>query len=182
MVAVTARIFVARFWLVGPCLAAVCTAGCAQKHVVISDTFPRGGYASPWVLDGSVWSGTPAEAADAIGAEYEQWAAFNPARIWLAVYRHDARADNTLTVRAWTFPSSEQARRAYEKVRPENASKLKAGDEACWTQDGVLVRWGRMIFDIFGRGPAGGARPEQAVYLLAFFEKRMPRDLPYNPQ
>lgn len=164
------------------CLAVICTTGCGQKRVTINDTFPRGSYASPWVLDGSVWSGTPSAAAYAVGDEYGQWKAFEPERVWLAVYRHDTRKDNTLTVRAWSFPSAQQARRAYDKFRPENASQLKAGDEACWTRDGILIRWGRMIFDIFGRGPAGGTNPEQAVYLLAFFEKKMPRDLPHDPQ
>jgi hypothetical protein len=46
----------------------------------------------------------------------------------------------------------------------------------------VLVLWGRMVFDIFGRGPANVASPEQAVYLLAFIEKKMPADLPDTPR
>jgi hypothetical protein len=171
-----------RFRLGCMCLAALCCAGCGQKRVTIKDTFPIGSYASPWVLDGAVWSGTPDEAAGAVGGEYERWNAFNPERIWLAVYHHDTRTDNTLTVRAWSFPSAEQARRAYEKFRPENAAKLQAGDEACWMKDGILILWGRMVFDIFGRGPVAGSNAEQAVYLLAFFEKKMPHDLPNNPQ
>ena len=158
------------------------SAGCASKNVTISDTFPTGGYASPWILDSPVWCGEPDEASFAVGDEYPEWKAFNPKRLWLAVYRHDSRRDNTITVRAWSFPNSEQARRAYEKFRPENASALKAGDEACWTKDGILVLWGRMIFDIFDTNASGASSPEQAVYLLAFFEKKMPHDLPYNPQ
>ena len=63
-----------------------------------------------------------------------------------------------------------------------DADLLEAGDEACWTADGILVRWGRLVFDIFGRGPSSIASPKQAAYLLAFFEKQMPADLPDDPR
>ena len=164
------------------CLVIACLAGCQQRRVTIAEAFPLGSFASPWELDGRVWSGTPAEAAEAVGADYAAWSACDPERIWLAVYRHDTRKNDTLTVRAWSFPSVEQASRAYDKFRPMEASKLAAGDAACWTKDGILVLWGRVVFDIFGRGPTGGSNPEQAVYLLACLEKKMPRDLPSNPQ
>ena len=156
--------------------------GCEQKRVSVADTFPKGSYASPWVLQGEVWSGTLGEAASGLGEEAEQWGRFAPERVWLAVYRHDTRANHKLTVRTWAFASTEQARRAFEHFRPANPNELKAGDEGCWTPDGILVRWGRLGFDIFGSSPSAVASPEQAVYLLAFIEKRMPAGLPDAPR
>ncbi len=156
--------------------------GCNARHVSVADTFPKSSYATPWVLRGEVWSGSLDQAADAVGEEAERWAAFEPERVWLAVYRHDTRAGHELAVRVWAFASREHARQAYEHFRPDDADLLEAGDEACWTADGVLVRWGRLVFDIFGRGPSTSASPEQAVYLLAFFEKRMPAELPDDPR
>lgn len=157
-------------------------AGCNQDRASVADTFPKGSYASPWVLQGSIWSGSLEQAAGGLGEEAEQWARFAPDRVWLAIYRHHARPDHKLTVRAWAFASTDQARRAFEHFRPASPDQLKAGDEGCWTSDGILVRWGRLVFDIFGGGPTAIARPEQAVYLLAFIEKRMPADLPDAPQ
>lgn len=163
-------------------LAVFVLAGCNTGRVTIADTFPKGNYASPWVLRGEVWSGSLEQAANAIGDETDEWGAFEPERVWLAVYHHDTRIAHKLIVRAWSFASAEQARRAFENFRPEDVKTLQAGDEGCWTDDGILVLWGRMVFDIFGRGPATLASPEQAVYLLAFLEKQMPADLPGTPR
>jgi hypothetical protein len=148
----------------------------------MADTFPKGSYATPWVLKDEVWSGTPAEAAGALGEEGERWGALGAERVWLAVYQHDTRGDDELVVRAWSFASQERARWAYTHFRPDPVDALEAGDEACWTDDGILVLWGRLVFDIFGRGPSAAASPEQAVYLLAFFEKQMPANLPNDPR
>lgn len=162
----------------------VCVAlsGCNATRVTIADTFPKGSYATPWVLRGEVWSGSLARAVESLGEEAEQWRVFEPERLWLGVYQHDTRGDQELVVRVWAFSSLDQARRAYEQLRPDKPDALEAGDEGCWTDDGILVRWGRLVFDIFGRGPSGLASPEQAVYLLAFFEKQMPADLPDDPR
>ena len=162
----------------------VCVAlsGCNATRVTIADTFPKGSYATPWVLRGEVWSGSLAQAGVALGAEAEQWGVFEPERLWLGVYQHDTRGDHELVVRVWAFSSPERTRRAYEHFRPGNADPIEAGDEGCWTDDGILVCWGRLVFDIFGRGLSGLASPEQAVYLLAFFEKQMPADLPDDPR
>lgn len=163
---------------------AMCVAfgGCNAKRVTVADTFPKGSYATPWVLQGEVWSGSLARAALALGAEAEQWGGFEPEWLWLGVYQHDTRGDHELIVRVWAFPSPERAQQAYEHFRPGNADMLEAGDEGCWTDDGILLRWGELVFDIFGRGPSGLAGPEQAVYLLAFLEKQMPADLPDDPR
>jgi len=157
-------------------------AGCQNKRTNIAGTFPIGGMADPWILEGTVWSGDPEQAAEGVGEDAEPWSAFEPQRVWLAVYRHDIRLRHTLVIRAWAFASQEQARQAYLHFQPNVPEPLKAGDEGCWTKDGVLVLWGRMVFDIFGRGPGRLASPEQAVYLWAFLEKRMPPDLPLNPE
>ncbi len=157
-------------------------AGCTARHITIADTFPKGSYASPWVLQGKVWSGSLEQAADGIGDEATQWGTFEPERVWLAVYQHDTRVAHKLIVRAWAFASAAQARRAFEHFCPDDTRSLQAGDEGCWTDDGILVLWGRMVFDIFGSGPSTLTSPGQAVYLLAFFEKQMPPDLPSAPR
>jgi hypothetical protein len=157
-------------------------AGCQARQVTITDTFPKGSYAAPWVLQGEVWSGLPTAAAASLGAEARAWQAFEPQHVWLAVYQHDTRVDHELAVRVWKFASPAQARRAYTHFRPPDADPLEAGDESCWTDDGILVCWGRLVLDIFGRGPTLLAGPEQAVYLLAFFEKQMPPELPGDPR
>jgi hypothetical protein len=163
-------------------LALAALGGCGEKRVTIADTFPTGSYASPWVLQDVVWDGSFERAAEALDDEAQQWRAFGPEHVWLAVYRHDTRAENKLTVRALAFSSREQARRAFDHFRPADADELEAGDDGCWTKDGVLVLWGRMVFDIFGNDPSASANPEQAFYLLAFIEKRMPAGLPDAPQ
>lgn len=163
-------------------LAVLTLTGCWGKHVTIADTFPKAAYASPWELQGEVWSGSFERATGALGEEAQAWGTFEPQRVWLAVYQHDAHRDHKLTVRAFAFSSAGQARRAFEHFRPPKADQLKAGDEGCWTEDGVLVVWGRMVFDVFGSGPSVFAGPEQALYLLAFIEKKMPADLPDAPQ
>lgn len=152
--------------------------GCNGKRITVADTFPIGSVASPWELRDVVWSGTFEQAASGLGEEARPWSAFEPQHVWLAVYQHDTHADHQLTVRAFAFSSSKQAQRAFEHFRSAGANGLEAGDQGCWTRDGVLVLWGRMVFDIFGSGPSTFASPEQAVYLLAFIEKRMPKDLP----
>jgi len=163
-------------------LAILVLTGCQARRLTIADTFPAGSYASPWVLQGEVWSGSFERAASGLGDQAEQWAVFAPERVWLAVYRHDSRTDHKLTARAFAFTSGEQARRAFEHFRPGQADQLEAGNEGCWTEDGVLVLWGQMVFEIFGNAPASFACPEQSVYLLAFVEKKMPAGLPDAPQ
>jgi hypothetical protein len=163
-------------------LGVVLLAGCQTERVTITDTFPVGSYASPWVLQGDVWSGSFDHAAAGLGDEANEWAAFEPEQVWLAVYRHDTRTHHKLTARVFAFASPDDARRAFEHFRPADAELLKAGDEGCWTSDGVLVCWGRLVFDIFGNDPASFASPEQALYLLAFIEKKMPPHLPDTPQ
>jgi hypothetical protein len=156
--------------------------GCNAKRVTVADTFPPGSYASPWVLQGEVWSGTLDQAADGLGEEAEEWQAFGPGQVWLAVYAHDTRPGCRLIARAFAFSSVEQARQAFAHFRPPNADKLEAGDEACWTDDGVLVLWGRLVYDIFGNDPTSFAGAEQALYLLACIEKKMAPDLPSAPR
>lgn len=155
--------------------------GCGAQRFTIADTFPVGSYASPWVLRDQVWDGSFEEASDALGEEAAQWGTFDPEHVWLAVYQHDAHPTQKLTVRAFAFTSADHARHAFQRFLPPHARELEAGDEGCWTADGVLVRWGRMVFDIFGNDPSSFASPEQAVYLLACIEKRMPADLPDAP-
>lgn len=157
------------------------SAGCGQKRITIADTFPPGAYASPWELENGVWSGSFEQAASGLGEDAEAWRRFNPQRVWLALYRHDTRREQRLTVRAFAFASADEAQQAYEHFRPAAAKELRAGDAGCWLEDGVLVRWGRMVLEIFGGSPGAGSA-EQAFYLFAFIEKRMPPGLPDTAQ
>lgn len=154
---------------------------CQARQMTLAEVLPPASYASPWVLRDGVWSGEFGRAADALGDEAAEWASPPPERVWLAVYRHEQQPTRTLTVRAFGFASSAEARAAYERHRPAKAATFGAGDEACWTSDGVLVLWGRLVLDIFSAG-AVRAEPEQAVYLLACIEKRMPPGLPDAPR
>jgi len=160
----------------------VLLAGCQATRVTISDTFPKGTLASPWVLDGEVWDGEFSAASDSLGEEGEQWAGLDPWHVWLAVYRHDTQPRQKLILRAFAFASPDDARRAYDAVRPRAPETLSMGDQACWTDDGVLVRWGRLVIDVFGVGTTRSSAPEQALYLAAFIEKKMPAGLPDAPE
>ena len=158
--------------------------GCSQKRVDLVEVLPKGLRATPWVLSGEIWSGTPEQALAGLGREVEVWDAFDPQQVWLAVYQHETHSDHELITRIWSFPSAAQARRAYQHFRPTDATsfEVRRGGEGCWTPDGLLVVWGRLVIDIFGRGPGDRASPEQAMYLLAFIEKDMPADLPDQPR
>lgn len=149
--------------------------GCHDSRSML-DAFPPGTVASPWVLDGDVWSGSFASARDALGEEADAWGAFEPQRVWLATYRHDQDPRARLTIRAWAFASREAARRAYDHFEPLGPDRraFDAGDRGCWTSDGVLFVWGRMVFDIFGSDPSRAASAEQAAYLSAHVERRVP--------
>lgn len=156
--------------------------GCSQSGLSVADTLPKATQAWPWTLQGDIWSGTFEQAAGAFGEETQQWGDFAPDQVWLAIYRHESRPEHKLTVRALAFSGADLARRAFDHFRPVKAQEFQAGDAGCWTADGVLVLWGRMVFDIFSAGGANAASSEQAAYLLGFIEKRMPPELPDDPR
>ncbi len=163
-------------------LAAMTVAGgCARRDVTIAQTLPQESYATPWILEGRVWSGTFDEALPALGEDGPAWRAFSPVRVWLAVYHHDTHPLDQIVVRVFAFDSARQARQAYDFVRPGEPTQIEVGDAGCWTDDGVLVLWGKAVVEVFSRGVSGIATPEQAMYVLALIEKRMPRELPANP-
>lgn len=160
------------------CLGLLLLAGCAPRSKSLSEAFPTGRYASPWLLQGEVWSGAPDEAATGLGNEAETIRALGPERVWLAVYEHENRSRLALTVRAYAFASEGASQSAYDRLHAPDAKPFAAGTIGCWTNDGLLIRWGRLVIEIFGNRPQDQAGPEQAVYLWAFFE----RALPENPQ
>src|SRR5688572_9708842 len=84
--------------LVGIALVAA-VAGCADRRAMI-DAFPTGAAASPWLLDGAVWSGDFESAAAAIGDDAAAWRRLAPRRVWLAVYKHESRPTQRITIRA----------------------------------------------------------------------------------
>lgn len=156
--------------------------GCSEKRVALIDAFPHGALAAPWALQGPVWSGTFAQAAEGLGVDADRWKAFSPERVWLAVYQHDTQRSRRMTVRAFAMETPARAQQAYLEFVPAGAKAFKAGDEGVWTTDGVFFRWGRLVFDVFNSDAKKSAIPEQAVYLVAFLEKNMPRGLPEQPQ
>lgn len=156
--------------------------GCAPRPSAVVDAFPKGSCAAPWRLEGRVWTGRFEQAADAFGQEAESWVRFGPRRVWLANYAHEERPGERMSVRVLSFESAAAARSAYEHHQPLKTEPLRAGDSACWTEDGILVLWGRLVLDIFANAPHGHARPEQAVYLLAFFERAMSPQLAADPR
>lgn len=160
---------------------AIAVTGCTDRRALI-DAFPTGAAASPWLLDGSVWSGDFESAASAIGDDAPGWRRLAPRRVWLAVYKHESRPTQRITIRVFDLGSRAQAQVAYDEFKPPLVPGFSAGDSACWTSDGLLLRWGRLVLDIFGGDAQRGAVPEQAVYLLAFLEKNMPPGVPENPR
>lgn len=157
-------------------------AGCARRTVTLAAALPQESYATPWILDGSVWQGPFEKAVPALGEDAPVWQTFLPTHVWLAVYHHDTHPLDQIVVRVFAFESPKQARQAYDFVRPADPTPIDVGDAGCWTEDGVLVLWGRTVFELFARGVSGVATPEQAMYVLALIEKRMPPELPADPR
>jgi hypothetical protein len=156
-------------------------AGCAAERRSVAEAFPPGSVASPWRLQGEVWCGTLDEAAAALGNDADRWRELGPTRVWLAVYRHEDKPAQTVTVRCFAFETADAARRAYDAVRPADAQAYEAGDAGCWTEIGVLFQWGRLVLDVFGHDASWGSQV-QASLLAAFITKRMPPGAPGNPQ
>lgn len=162
-------------------LSAACLLGCSRNRTVI-DAFPMADQASPWNLEGMVWGGPFEAAKDSIGEEAARWEAYLPRGAWLARYKHARRPTQTLTVRALSFDSAEDAQKAYAAFAPLDAKPFHAGDRGCWTSDGVLFQWKRLVFDLFTRDAEAAIDPMQTVLMTAYLEKRMPGGLPENPR
>ena len=160
-------------------LVLLCT-GCTARHATVADALPVGRIARPWTLDGAVWHGSFDAAAPALGDEAQPWRARQPAEVWLANYTHADTPAARLTVRVFAFETVERARTAFQSCRTPDAPPFEAGDEGCWTPDGVLFRWGRLVFDLFAHQP--DAPPEQTVLLVGLIEQRMPPGLPETPR
>lgn len=154
--------------------------GCQQSNARVADAFPPAAQASPWVLQGEVWEGPFDAATKALGEDAGAWSVFEPRYVWLGVYAHE-RQPRRLTVRIVAFPDAERARRAYEHFAPVDAAPFEAGDEGCWTTIGVLFRWDKLVFDIFGND-ASWASEVQASLLSGFLTERMPPELPADPR
>lgn len=156
-------------------------AGCAGGPRPVRDAFPPGASAAPWILQGDVWSGTFDQAAPALGDDAPEWQRHGPTRIWLARYCHEQHPDRCLTVRGFAFASVEDARRAYESLRPADAQAFRAGTAGCWTEIGVLFQDGRLVFDILGP-QAGWDSQIQAALLASFLANRMPAGAAEQPR
>jgi hypothetical protein len=165
-------------WLVGLVL---CT-GCASRATLLTDAFPPGSSARPWVLREPAWSGSFDSAAPALGDEAGDWAALGARQVWLAIYQHEQDARARLTARVFSFESAEAAREAYRRFQPLPASGFRAGDEGCWTDVGVMFVWGKLLVDVFTSDPSTKASPEQAAFLVGLMERRMHPRLASEPQ
>ena len=159
----------------------LCCAGCATPARSVSEAFPPARVGTPWVLQDRVWSGAFDEATDALGRDAGEWGAFNPQRVWLARYCHEEKPALCLTARCFAFESSDQARRAFEAFRPPDAKPFQCGEEGCWTEIGVLYRWGRLVCDVFGQEASWGSEVHSSV-LAGFIAKRMPPGAPDDPR
>jgi len=155
--------------------------GCAAPGRSITEAFPPGSVAAPWVLQNDVWAGRLEAAAPALGDDAALWREHAPERVWLAVYSHEDAPERCLKVRCFVLPSREVARQAFEALRPAGAQPFKYGDVGCWTDIGVLFQWGRLVVEIFGRD-ASWASQVQSAMLATFIAKRMPPGLSDNPR
>jgi hypothetical protein len=154
---------------------------CAPAQRTLVTVLPHASLAAPWILDGAVWEGSFDEAAAALGADADNLRPFDPTRVWLAVYRHEAQPDKTLTLRIWAFESQAVAQQALARLRPVPAERFKAGDQGYWTDLGVLFSWGRLVFDIFSSEPSQQVEYD-AARLTGCIERRMPPGLPDAPR
>lgn len=155
--------------------------GCAAARLTVADAFPDA-QAAPWRRREPVWQGTFEQAREALGADADALADLAPQRIWLAVYDHPSRPGYSLTVRAYAFDSIDNAHKAFVVLRPVLADALTAGDEGCWTDDGILVRWGRLLFDLFATLPDDRAAPERTMFVFSIIERNMTDALASDPQ
>jgi hypothetical protein len=155
--------------------------GCAAPARCVVEVFPPGSTAAPWLLQNEVWTGHLSDAAPALGDDAAFWHDYAPEQVWLAVYCHEDVAERCLKVRCFALPSRAIARRAFEALRPLNARPFKYGDAGCWTEIGVLFRWGRLVAEVLG-GDASWSSQVQAALLATFIAKRMPPGLPENPR
>lgn len=152
------------------CLSAI---GCSKPARTIEGAFPIAFEAAPWALRGAVWTGRAADAAAAVGEDWESVSRFEPVRVWLAVYEHQSKPENQLVARAFELPSVERGRQALEALRPAAGEPFRMGGEGWWTPDGVIFAWGPTLFEIFGN-QEGWVSQLQAAYLAGFIEKKLP--------
>jgi hypothetical protein len=156
-------------------------AGCTSPVRSLTEVFPPGSTAAPWVLQQEVWSGNLNAAAPALGDDATFWREHGPARVWLAVYCHEDLSDRCLKVRCFALPSVLVARQAFHALQPLEARPFTCGDLSCWTDIGVLIHWGRLVLEIFG-GDASWSSQLEAALLATYIAKRMPAGLPENPR
>ncbi len=154
--------------------------GCAARHT-LADAFPPGSVAAPWVLREPVWSGSFDEAAPALGTDAGAWAKHRPTRLWLAVYEHEQTPQRRLKVRCFAFETGAAAEAAFEALRPPLQRPYPLGDAGAWTDNGVLFRCGRLVFDIFGDEGALQSQT-QATVLATAIVRRMPRGAADEPR
>jgi hypothetical protein len=159
------------------CLLLLAVVGCADRRTAVIDAFPIGSQAEPWQLVGDVWTGVFDEAAGALGHDAERWRQLAPTRVWLAVYTHALHPARVVKVRCFAFEHDEAAHAAYYAFAPVLAPNYTAGDEGCWTEIGVLFRWGRLVLDVFGDRDTWACQT-QASYVAAVLIRQMPPAAP----
>ncbi|RMF72024.1 MAG: hypothetical protein D6744_17245 [Planctomycetota bacterium] len=160
----------------------IAAGGCRARTRTLIECLPHDRQASPWVLDGAAWKGSFAAAERALGEDAVFWRPHAPTSVWLARYVHERDPRRRVVLRAFAFASPEDAQAAYDFVRAKDARPFSAGDQACWTADGLLVRWGRMVWELFASEDSHEARPEQVVFLLSYLEQHIDPALPVDPQ
>jgi hypothetical protein len=156
--------------------------GCAAERRPIADAFPPDRAADPWQRVGEVWQGSFEQAAAALGDDVAALAPHAPDRAWLARYDHVSRPDRYLTVRCFSFATPAAAQAAYQALAPASPEPFARGDvdDGCWTEFGVLLRWGQLVIDVFGPGASWDSQVQSSL-LAAYLLKRMPPDAPHDP-
>lgn len=154
--------------------------GCGQRSTVV-EAFPPAAVADPWILQDVVWSGTFEEATAGLGDDAEAWRPHGPQRVWLAIYCHEYRLEECCKVRAFAFANARQAHGAYSEFKPDDAKPFEIGDAGCWTDDGVLFCWGRLVFELFGDDPSWSSQVRSSL-IASFIGKRMPPGVPDDPR
>lgn len=174
-----ARIFIQ---VITVLMCAVACSGCESPQRSVAETFPPGELIAPWQFEGEkVWSGSFADARPALGDDADTWGEYSPQRVWIANYRHRQKEGRRLVIRAFAFADVDIARAVLARFRPENAEPVEIREEGFHTQVGVMMRRGRMVYDVFS-DETGFATEFQTEVMARYVEKTLSSERALDPK